>query len=78
MKVKSSIQQLLKDHKKRNRQMGIAAEYISTPALGYAKLAWLKGMEVDIDHPFVPKELLPFRPLDKYENRYSFLAELDK
>lgn len=57
--------------------MGIAAEYISTPALGYTKLAWLKGMEIEIDHPLIPKELLPCRPLEKYEDTYDFLKELN-
>jgi hypothetical protein len=68
-----AIHQLLKDHKKRNKYLGLANEFISTPALGYTKLAWLKGMELDIDHPLVPKELLPFKPLDKYEVAYDFL-----
>ncbi|MCJ0743321.1 Imm49 family immunity protein [Pedobacter montanisoli] len=63
----------LKDHKKRNKYMGIAQDYISVPALGYAKLAWLKGIEVQVDHPLIPKELLPYRPLEKYEDKYDFL-----
>ncbi|RZK58443.1 MAG: hypothetical protein EOO91_08325 [Pedobacter sp.] len=66
---------LLKDHKKRNKHMGIAQDYISIPALGYAKLSWLKGIEVDIDHPLIPKELLPYQPLEKYEDKYDFLKE---
>ncbi len=68
-----AIYQLLKDHKKRNKYYPLINEFISTPALGYTKLAWLKGMEIDIDHPLVPKELLPFKPLDKYEVAYEFL-----
>lgn len=68
-----AILQLLKDHKKRNKYKPLINEFISTPALGYTKLAWLKGMELDIDHPLVPKELLPFKPLDKYEVAYDFL-----
>jgi hypothetical protein len=68
-----AIYQLLKDHKKRNKYYPLINEFISIPALGYTKLAWLKGMELDIDHPLVPKELLPFKPLDKYEVAYDFL-----
>lgn len=74
-KMEAALYLLLKDHKKRNKHMGIAQDYISIPALGYAKLAWLKGIEVDIDHPLVPKELLPYQPLEKYEDRYDFLKE---
>ncbi|MES2807082.1 MAG: immunity 49 family protein [Bacteroidota bacterium] len=73
--AKAAIYQLLKDHKKRNKYKPLINEFISTPALGYTKLAWLKGMELDIDHPLVPKELLPFKPLDKYEVAYDFLKE---
>ncbi|MES2807083.1 MAG: immunity 49 family protein [Bacteroidota bacterium] len=73
--AKAAITQLLKDHKKRNKYLGLASEFISMPALGYTKLAWLKGMELDIDHPLVPKELLPFKPLDKYDVAYDFLKE---
>lgn len=75
--VLEAITLLLKDHKKRNRHMGIAQDYISMPALGYAKLAWLKGMEIEIDHPLIPKKLLPYRPLERYEDKYEFLKELN-
>ncbi len=75
-KMEAALYLLLKDHKKRNKHMGIAQDYISIPALGYAKLAWLKGIEVDIDHPLVPKELLPYQPLEKYEDKYDFLKEV--
>lgn len=71
--AKRAIIRLLKDHKMRNKNHPTINEFISTPALGYTKLAWLKGMELDIDHPLVPKELLPFKPLDKYEVAYDFL-----
>jgi len=72
-KMRDAVIQLLKNHKKRNGQMGIAQDYISVPALTYAKLAWLQGIEIEIDHPLVPKELLPIRPLDNYDDKYDFL-----
>jgi len=72
-KMREAIMQLLKDHKKRNKHMGIAQDYISVPALTYTKLAWLQGIEIEINHPLVPKELLPIRPLDIYEDKYDFL-----
>ena len=75
-KVNDALKRLLKDHKKRNKYMGIAQDYISIPALGYAKLAWLKEMEIEIDHPLIPKELLPYRPLENYVDSYSFLKEI--
>ncbi|MFC1225348.1 Imm49 family immunity protein [Pedobacter sp. BG31] len=74
-KMFECINQLLKDHKKRNKYLGISEQYISIPALTYTKLAWLKGFELQIDHPLIPKELLPYCPLEKYDDKYDFLAK---
>ena len=61
-----------KIHKKRNDNP-ILNQYISLPALGYAKLAWRKGIEVEVKSPLVPKELLPVQPLAQYKIPYDFL-----
>ena len=61
-----------KIHKKRNDNP-ILNQYISLPALGYAKLAWRKGIEVEVNSPLIPKELLPVKPNDTYEIPYDFL-----
>jgi immunity protein 49 of polymorphic toxin system len=74
-KMTEAIKQLIKDHKKRNKHMGIAKEYILIPALTYTKFAWIEGFEIQIDHPFIPKEFLPYRPLKNYEDKYDFLKE---
>ena len=58
---------------KRKFDNPILNQYIALPALGYAKLAWIKGIEVDINSPLIPKELLPIQPLDHYEIPYDFL-----
>jgi pyruvate formate-lyase activating enzyme-like uncharacterized protein len=63
-----------KIHKKRNDNP-ILNQYISLPALGYAKLAWRKGIEVEVNSPLVPRELLPVQPLEHYEIPYDFLKE---
>ena len=66
-----------KHHKVRNKHMGVyVSEIISIPALTYAKLAWMKGMEVDINHPLVPKELLPIRPNSDYWE-YEFMKRTE-
>ena len=62
-----------KVHKQRNKHHELINEFISHPALGYAKLAWYKGIEVNVNSPLVPKELMPIKPLDNYEDVYSFL-----
>lgn len=64
-----------KIHKKRNDNP-ILNQYMSLPALGYAKLAWRKGIEVDVKSSLVPKELLPIQPLANYEVSYDFLKEI--
>lgn len=75
-KIGDALQLLLKDHKKRNKHMGIAQQYISIPTLAYAKLAWVKGIEVSIEHPLIPPELLPCKPLQKYDDKYHFLDDV--
>jgi hypothetical protein len=61
-----------KNHKKRNHDW---PKLISMPALGYTKLAWLSGVEVEIDNPLVPKELLPVQPNEQYDIPYDFLKD---
>jgi len=66
-KIKDAITILAtKLHKTRNREMIFLNNFISVPALTYAKLAWLKGIEVEIDNPLIPKDLLPFKPNKEY------------
>jgi len=74
LKMEEELEKLvsLKIHKKRNINE-VHAQYVSLPALGYAKLAWRKGIEVEVNSPLVPKELLPIQPLDNYEIPYDFL-----
>jgi hypothetical protein len=33
---------------------------------GISKLAWLQGMQVQVDHPLIRQELLPIAPLESY------------
>jgi hypothetical protein len=74
----SKCEAVLKDmvspkiHQKRNDD-ALLKKYISMPALGYAKLAWILGIEVEIKSKLILKELLPFHPLEKYEITYDFL-----
>ncbi|CAG5000072.1 hypothetical protein DYBT9275_02378 [Dyadobacter sp. CECT 9275] len=59
-----------------NNDFPIKEEIISFPSVGYAKLAWLKGMKVQINNPLVPMELMPVQPLEHYENPYKHLWRL--
>lgn len=61
-----------KIHQKRNDD-SLLKKYISMPALGYAKLAWILGIEVNIKSKLIPIELLPIKPLEHYAIPYDFL-----
>jgi hypothetical protein len=67
------IKELVKPrlHKKHNDFFIVQKKYLSFPAILYAKLAWLKGFEVEIESPLVPRELLPHRPNAHYDDSYS-------
>jgi hypothetical protein len=46
---------------------------IALGAAKEAKICWLKGIEVQIDSPMLPMELMPHQPLPHYDNVYDFL-----
>ncbi|MCY1554464.1 hypothetical protein D9M68_910380 [compost metagenome] len=43
----------------------------------FAKLAWRKGYELDVDTPWIPKEWLPIRPNETYEDPWLFMKSFD-
>lgn len=51
----------------------LSENLMASIAMEYAKLCWLKGIEVEIDHPLIPMELLPIKPLTHYDDVYDFL-----
>lgn len=75
-KIENALKEMLvpKVHKARNKHQ-IYPECVSFPALGYAKLAWMQGMEVAVNNPLVPQELLPVQPLAVYPEYEFILAE---
>jgi len=75
-KVETAMAQLLEPKMVRYRNKdsipGIG-EWLSHPAMWYAKLAWIKGMEIQISHPLIPMALLPVAPLPEYKSPWSCL-----
>lgn len=59
-------------HRRRN-ESPVLNQYISHPALGYAKLAWRAGLQVEVNSPLVPRALLPIQPNPDYSVRYDFI-----
>lgn len=63
--VEQGLKELIKTHGRRG-EFGYAKTYFSFEITALAKLAWRKGIEVEVDSPLVPKEMLPVRELDNY------------
>lgn len=53
-------------------------DYLSVLTTAYLKLCWRKGMEIHIDSPTVPMEMMPIAPLDHYEVEYPYLKGWEK
>ncbi|WP_241022758.1 Imm49 family immunity protein [Burkholderia sp. Se-20373] len=51
----------------------IDEDFISYLGALETKLCWRRGIQVEIDHPLVPMELMPVKPLDHYDDVYDFL-----
>jgi hypothetical protein len=51
--------------------------FIGCYATMYAKIAWRHGYALELDTPLIPREWLPTRPLEKYEDLYPFMREYD-
>ncbi|WP_083245049.1 hypothetical protein [Paraburkholderia nodosa] len=51
----------------------VAEEFMSYRGTLESKLCWYRGVRVEIEHPLVPVELMPVRPLAHYDNVYDFL-----
>lgn len=56
---------------------GLTENLIATHATIYAKVAWRSGYEVEIDSPWVPREWLPVKPLNNYDEPWPFLQDFD-
>ncbi|WP_162999308.1 contact-dependent inhibition immunity protein BcpI [Burkholderia sp. Nafp2/4-1b] len=48
-------------------------DFISYLGTLETKICWRRGIQIEIDHPLVPMELMPVKPLDHYDDVYDFL-----
>lgn len=51
----------------------ITEDFIAVSATLEAKLCWLRGIPVQVNHHLVPMELVHVRPLPNYDDVYEFL-----
>ena len=49
--------------------------FLNVIVLTYAKIATLKGFDLNIDHPTAPKELIVYAPLKEYKDPYDFMQD---
>lgn len=57
-------------HNNRNKYSSVQ-DFISHPALGFAKIAWINGLEVEPSSDLIPKDLLPIKPNKEYYNEHE-------
>jgi hypothetical protein len=72
--IKQGINEILSKHSMQD-QPAVVKDYLNIEALTIAKLAYRKGITIEIDSQILPKEMIPLQELEKYEN-YSFLDNI--
>ena len=60
-----------KYHRKRNKYLSFYQDFVSQPAMGYAKIAWLYGIELEFENELIHNELLPVKPNKNYTIKIS-------
>jgi len=60
-----------------NFESPLSNHFIVSYATLYAKLAWRAGYELELDTPWIPKDWLPVRPLEKYDEPWPFMQCFD-
>lgn len=65
--VEIGLKELIKTHGRRG-EFGIAKSYFSFETATFAKLAWLRGIEVEVHSPLVPMEIVEIHELPFYES----------
>jgi hypothetical protein len=74
--VQAVIEQLVTPglHEARN-EPSPGQPFLSLPAIGYAKLARMKGLEVKVNSHLLPEGMVDIQPLREYTDRYEFVEE---
>lgn len=70
---KEGLQALIENQAKIKSVHELEGQFLAGFAVVHAKLCWYRGIEVQIQNPLVPIELLPVEPLDSYDVEYDFL-----
>jgi len=67
-----------KERKKRMKHEETLIDITSYPTIGFLKMCWLEGVEIEIDSPYIQMELMPLEPNPNYIDKYPFLWNMEK
>ncbi|MET3496346.1 Imm49 family immunity protein [Variovorax boronicumulans] len=71
---KAGLERLIQNKHARIKSVDVRIEdFMSYLGTLEAKLCWLKGIPVQIEHPLLPMELMPIETLASYDDEYEFL-----
>ena len=65
-----------KHHRKRNTHSFELKDVVSQPAMGFAKIAWINGMQLEFESPLIFNELLPISNNIKYTDEVKSYKEI--
>lgn len=70
---KAALEQLIHEEASIRSADPLIENFMAFFACMESKICWLRGIEVQINHPLVPMELMPIKPLEHYDDSYDFL-----
>lgn len=71
---KQGLEDLIAQHAKVKSQDVLTEDFMCFEGTIEAKICWLKGIQVQIDSPMLPMDLMPIKSLAHYNDVYDFLA----
>lgn len=71
---KQGLEDLITQHAKVKSKDVFTEDFMCFEGTIEAKICWLKGIQVQIDSPLLPMDLMPIEPLEHYDDVYDFLS----
>ncbi|PWB19098.1 Imm49 family immunity protein [Comamonas sp. JNW] len=59
------------------QESAITRDFIDSYATFFAKLAWYNSYELKVENPWIPKDWLPIKPNDQYDDVWEFMKKFD-
>ena len=66
--------EILEKHNKQEHP-AVVKDFINLEAIAIAKIAHRKGIMVEVENPYLPKDMIPINELEKYKS-YDFLNNI--